>query len=96
MEHKQRICFLQYNLQGGGAERKVCTLANYFAAQGHQVEIGLFGVNTVAYQLDQRVHVTFLRRENYEYKNKNAGVTISVGISSGDNLMSAEKNARRA
>lgn len=70
MEHKQRICFLQYNLQGGGAERKVCTLANYFAAQGHQVEIGLFGVNTVAYQLDQRVHVTFLRRENYEYKNK--------------------------
>ena len=33
---------------------------------------------------------------NYEYKNKNAGVTISVGISSGDNLMSAEKNARRA
>lgn len=70
MEHKLHICFLQYNLLGGGAERKVCTLANYFAAQGHEVEIGLFGVNEVAYQLDDRVKVTFLRRMNYEYKNQ--------------------------
>ena len=69
MEHKMHICFLQYSLVGGGAERKVCTLANYFAAQGHQVEIGLFGTDTIAYPLDARVKVTFLRRVNYEYKN---------------------------
>lgn len=69
MEYKQHICFLQYNLQGGGAERKVCTLANYFAKQGHTVEIGLFGVNTIAYRLDERVKVTFLRRNSFEYKN---------------------------
>ena len=61
------ICFLQYNLQGGGAERKVCTLANYFVSQGHKVEIGLFGVNQVAYKLDSRVEVVFLRRKNFEY-----------------------------
>ena len=69
MEHKQHICFLQYNLQGGGAERKVCTLANYFAAQGHTVEVGLFGANNIAYPLDERIKVTFLRRENYEYRS---------------------------
>ena len=63
------ICFLQYNLRGGGAERKVCTLANYFAEQGHRVEIGLFGVNTVAYSLHPDIRLTFLRRENYEYRS---------------------------
>ncbi len=78
MEHKWHICFLQYNLQGGGAERKICTLANYFAAQGHQVEIGLFGVDTVAYQLDQRVNVTFLRRKNYEYQSKSERRLYSI------------------
>lgn len=68
MQNKH-ICFLQYNLRGGGAERKVCTLANYFAAQGYQVEIGLFGVNMVAYELAPSVKVTFLRREFYEYRS---------------------------
>lgn len=63
------ICFLQYNLEGGGAERKVCTLANYFASKGINVEIGLFGVNKVAYDLDDKVKVTYLRRENFEYKS---------------------------
>lgn len=69
MAHKLHLVFLQYNLQGGGAERKICTLANYFTEQGHFVEIGLFGVNEVAYQLDERVKVTFLRRSCFEYKS---------------------------
>jgi len=64
-----KICFLQYSLGGGGAERKVCTLANYFVNQGHFVEIGLFGQNRIAYDLDERVKLTFINRESYEYKN---------------------------
>ena len=67
--NKKPICFLQYDLRGGGAERKVCTLANYFASQGHLVEVGLFGKNNVAYELDKRVRVTYICRDTYQYKN---------------------------
>ena len=65
----EKICFVQHDLRGGGAERKVCTLANYFALQGRQVEIGLFGNDTVAYKLDPRIRLTVINRTNYEYKN---------------------------
>ena len=71
---KPEICFLQYDLRGGGAERKVCTLANYFASQGRRVEIGLFGRNEVAYPLDPRVRVTYIRRDSFEYRS-HAGET---------------------
>ena len=66
---KPDICFLQYDLRGGGAERKVCTLANYFASQGRNVEIGLFGRNEVAYPLDPRIRVTYIRRDSFEYRS---------------------------
>ncbi|MBR3508978.1 MAG: glycosyltransferase [Lachnospiraceae bacterium] len=68
MGEKSKICFLQYNLQGGGAERKVCTLANFFVEKGYNVEIGLFGRNIVAYELDKRVKLTFIDRSTYEYQ----------------------------
>ena len=66
---KPDICFLQYDLRGGGAERKVCTLANFFASQGRNVEIGLFGRNEVAYPLDPRIRVTYIRRDSFEYRS---------------------------
>ncbi len=66
---KPDICFLQYNLRGGGAERKVCTLANFFASQGRNVEIGLFGRNEVAYPLDPRIRVTYIRRDSFAYRS---------------------------
>ncbi len=65
----KKICFMQYNLLGGGAERRVCTLANYFVEKGYPVDIGLYGVPDVAYELDPRVKVTFIRRNTYEYRN---------------------------
>ena len=71
------ICFLQYDLRGGGAERKVCTLANTFARQGRRVEIGLFGRNEVAYPLDPRIRVTYIRRDSFEYRS-HAGETWHV------------------
>ncbi len=64
----KRICFLQYSLRGGGAERKVCTLANHFVNNGYDVEIGLFGKNIVAYDLDNRVKVIFVDRSSYQYR----------------------------
>ena len=69
------ICFLQYDLRGGGAERKVCTLANYFARQGRRVEIGLFGRNEVAYPLDPRIRVTYIRRDSFEYRS---GIGLNI------------------
>ena len=67
---KPDICFLQYDLRGDGAERKVCTLANYFVSRGKTVDIGLFGKNTVAYAVDPRVNVTYIRRDSFEYRNE--------------------------
>lgn len=64
---QKKICFLQYDLRGGGAERKVCTLANYFVKQECSVEIALFGRRTQAYQLEDQVKVVFINRESYEY-----------------------------
>ena len=78
MDKVKRICFLQYNLEGGGAERKVCTLANYFASKGIQTEIGLFGVNAVAYQLDKNVKVTYLRRDNFEYRSQGEKIGYKI------------------
>ncbi|MBQ7257596.1 MAG: glycosyltransferase [Abditibacteriota bacterium] len=65
----KKICFLQYDLSGGGAERKVCTLANYFVSKGYTVDIGIFGEEVVAYDLDERVNLTFINRETMEFKN---------------------------
>lgn len=65
----KKICFLQYSLTGGGAERKICTLSNYFVTRGYEVEIGLFGRNDVQYDLDPRVSLTFIRRDTYEYRS---------------------------
>jgi len=73
-----KICFLQYSLAGGGAERKVCTLADYFASQGHDVEIGLFGKNIIKYDVSDKVKVTFIRRDTYQYNSvfEKAGFVI--------------------
>lgn len=70
MNSKRHVCFIQYSLIGGGAERKVCTLANFFAAHGYEVEIGLFARNIVAYDLDERVKLSFIDRRSYRYKNR--------------------------
>ena len=61
------ICFLQYSLPGGGAERKICTLSRYFVNYGYNVEIGLFGNNEVTYTFDPRIKITFIDRNTYEY-----------------------------
>lgn len=64
-----KICFLQYDLSGGGAERKICTLANYFASKGHTVHIGMFKKNICVYNLDKKINLTYICRDTYYYKN---------------------------
>ena len=64
------ICFLQYSLPGGGAERKICTLANFLVRNGYSVEIGLFGRNEIAYVFDPHVKISLINRNSYVYSNQ--------------------------
>lgn len=68
-EIMKNICFIQYDLQGGGAERKACTLANYFVSKGYNVEVGLYGKNFIAYDLDPKIKVTLINRDSFIYSN---------------------------
>ncbi len=65
----KKICFIQHNLGGGGAERRVAILSNYFVQLGYSVDIGLFGKPVVAYDLDPKVNLTYIRRDNIEYNS---------------------------
>ncbi len=66
----KKVCFIQHNLGGGGAERRVATLSNYFVSLGYSVDIGLFGKPVVAYDLDPKVKLTYICRDNFEYRSK--------------------------
>lgn len=57
------ITFFLGGLSGGGAERVVCNLANFFAGHSHNVDIITIGDDD-SFGLDQRVcRVTLLRKE---------------------------------
>lgn len=51
-----KIDFIIGSLQGGGAERVVSTLANYFAKEGHKVRIITFRERQDVYELHKNVH----------------------------------------
>ncbi len=41
---KKKICFLQYDLVGGGDEHKVCTLADYFVYRIYAEQVNKDGL----------------------------------------------------
>ncbi len=54
-EVKKKICFIAPSLQMGGIERAMCTLANYFVTQGHEIHyITLFPFEPF-FELDCRI-----------------------------------------
>ncbi len=66
----KKVCFIQHNLGGGGAERRIATLSNYFVKLGYSVDIGLYGKPVVAYDLDPKVNLTYICRDTFEYRSK--------------------------
>lgn len=52
-----KIVFVMPNMGGGGSERVVANLANYYVNNGYEVDILLFSGNDVAYELDSRIGV---------------------------------------
>lgn len=74
------ICFIQDGLGGGGAEHVICNLANRFVTDGYSVEIGIYGYDTIAYELDKRVVVTKIDRDHYAYKSKSEKLWYSFQV----------------
>lgn len=56
-QQKLNVLFMIHSLQGGGAERMVVRLANYYAQMGHEISIGLFDLNDFAYEVDSRIRI---------------------------------------
>lgn len=51
------VSFLMPSMEGGGAERVVSILCNYFAEEGYKVKIYLLNKDVIDYELDSRVKI---------------------------------------
>lgn len=76
----KKICFIQDGLGGGGAEHVIVTLANEFVNDGYEVEIGLYDSLTISYPLDERVKVTAIDRNNYNYVSRREKVIYQTKV----------------
>ena len=61
---KRKIIIITRNLLGGGAERVIAQLANYFVAQGKECEIITIDNNEIFYKLDPRITVKMIGRKS--------------------------------
>lgn len=55
-----KIVFVLPSMAGGGSERVVANLANYYVNNGYSVAILMFASNEVAYELDSRVETVLV------------------------------------
>ncbi|MCR4650598.1 MAG: glycosyltransferase [Lachnospiraceae bacterium] len=60
MQKPDNIIFVTITMAGGGTERVISVLANYYAEQGIDVGILMIGGDSVAYQLDSRIEILSL------------------------------------
>lgn len=54
---QKNIIFLIPSMRGGGAERVISVLSDYFIKEGHKVKIALFKDNVVEYQINPEVEL---------------------------------------
>ena len=57
MDEKRKIIFVTVSMGGGGTERVISILANYYASVGDSVTILLIADNRVEYELDEQIEV---------------------------------------
>lgn len=57
------ICFITASMVGGGTERVIAVLANYFVKQNNRVTILLTASDTIEYDLDSQIETIQLGRE---------------------------------
>ena len=95
-----QIDFIISSIKGGGAERVMVLLANYFASKGHQIRIITFST-TIAYTIDRKVEVSILDKSNIKnhklkwlynlflfYKKKKNRPSILISFSTLTNMIS--------
>lgn len=68
----KKIFFVLPSMEGGGAERVVSVLSNYFANKEYEVSICLFNRNLVEYNLDDKVVI------NTEFIRNNSGISKKI------------------
>ena len=61
---KQKIVIVTRNLLGGGAERVIAQLANYFVSQGRECSIITIDKDEIFYKLDPGIDVKMIGRKN--------------------------------
>lgn len=54
------IVFVTISMSGGGTERVIANLANYYVNNNHKTSIFMIGGDTVAYSLDERIQIEYL------------------------------------
>lgn len=70
----KKICFIMPNMSGGGAQRVVSLLANYFASKKYEVCLLLLKSNVVEYNIDSNVNIN----DSYVNRNLNAMKQIKI------------------
>lgn len=58
IESGYNIIFVTISMTGGGTERVIATLANYWCTKGYNVRILMIGGDEISYKLDKRIDVT--------------------------------------
>ena len=53
----KEIIFVTISMTGGGTERVIATLANYWCGQGKSVHVLMIGGDDIAYELDEQIDV---------------------------------------
>ncbi len=56
-DSSNNIIFVTISMTGGGTERVIATLANYWCSRGMSVHILMIGGDDIAYELDERIDV---------------------------------------
>ena len=54
---KKEICFIMPSMSGGGAERVVSVLCNYFVEKDYKVSISLIDKDQIDYKLNEKIYV---------------------------------------
>ncbi len=57
---KNTIVFVTISMTGGGTEKVIATLANYWALMGYDISILMIGGSDIAYELNDKIEVLFL------------------------------------
>ncbi|MCR4754367.1 MAG: glycosyltransferase [Lachnospiraceae bacterium] len=57
MNDKEQVVFVTISMAGGGTEKVITTLANYWSSKGNSVSIFMIGGDEIAYELSENIEI---------------------------------------